>query len=102
DVYKRQLLGVAQTVTIAIRLPATHRECAVPVDLAAGLIRPDLPAPARRGLCTDGSLSGLALARNSARACQLIAPDYAAAERAVPGRARGESDDEGSSAPSWP
>ncbi|MCS6892618.1 MAG: Coenzyme F420 hydrogenase/dehydrogenase, beta subunit C-terminal domain [Rhodovarius sp.] len=66
----------------------------MPVDLAPGLIRPDLPAPARRGLCTDGGLSRMALARDCGRACQFIAPDYAAAKRAVHGRARAESGDE--------
>lgn len=53
-----------------------------------GLWAPALPDPAPRGLCTDCGLSRLPIAKACGRACQFIAPDYAAAEAAVHGRAR--------------
>jgi coenzyme F420 hydrogenase subunit beta len=55
---------------------------------------PDLPAPARRGLCTDCGLSRLPEARKCGIACQFIQPNYAATETRVHGRARAATGDE--------
>ncbi len=44
--------------------------------------------PAPRRLCTDCGVSRMANPKACATACQFIAPDYPAAERAVHGRAR--------------
>ncbi len=55
-----------------------------------GLIAPGLREAAPRGLCTDCGVSRLENPKLCGRACQFIAPDYAAAERAVHGRARDE------------
>lgn len=49
---------------------------------------PPLPPAAPRGLCTDCGLSRMAIARACGTACQFIAPDYAALEARVHGRAR--------------
>ena len=49
---------------------------------------PPLRDAAPRGLCTDCGVSRLADPRACGRACQFIAPDYAALEARVHGRAR--------------
>ncbi len=49
---------------------------------------PPLAPPAPRTLCTDCGLSRTAEAKRCGRACQFIAPDYAAMEARVHGRAR--------------
>ena len=49
---------------------------------------PALRAPAPRGLCTDCGISRMADAKACGAACQFIAPDYAALETQVHGRAR--------------
>ena len=62
--------------------------------MAKGLTTPALrPAP-HRALCTDCGVSRLANPRACATACQFIAPDYAASERAVHGRPRDLETDE--------
>ena len=60
----------------------------------AGPQIPALPGGPRAGLCTDCGVSRLGDGRACGRACQFIAPDYPALERATHGReadpARGE------------
>jgi coenzyme F420 hydrogenase subunit beta len=51
-----------------------------------GLSAPELTGSARPGLCTDCGVSRMADARACGRACQFIAPDYPALERAIHGR----------------
>jgi coenzyme F420 hydrogenase subunit beta len=52
---------------------------------------PPLAAAAPRGLCTDCGVSRMAIAKSCGQACQFIAPDYAALEAQVHGRARDET-----------
>jgi coenzyme F420 hydrogenase subunit beta len=52
------------------------------------LVTPDLAPPAHRDLCTDCGLSRTKDAKRCGSACQFIAPDYAAMEARVHGRAR--------------
>ena len=49
---------------------------------------PDLPPAPPRHFCTDCGVSRTAQPKRCAQACQFIAPDYPALERAVHGRAR--------------
>ncbi|MFK7764293.1 MAG: Coenzyme F420 hydrogenase/dehydrogenase, beta subunit C-terminal domain [Roseobacter sp.] len=57
------------------------------------MIAKDLRAPAPRGLCTDCGVSRMKDARACGKACQFIAPDYPALERAVHGRLRATGDE---------
>jgi len=59
-----------------------------------GLDAPPLPPGPPRGLCTDCGVSRLGDGRACGKACQFIAPDYAASERAAHGRARDMGTDE--------
>lgn len=54
---------------------------------------PSLRAPEPRTLCTDCGVSRMENPRACGTACQFIAPDYPALERAVQGRARGQGDE---------
>jgi len=53
-----------------------------------GVTAPALPPAAPRGLCTDCGVSRMVNAKACGTACQFIAPDYAALEARVHGRAR--------------
>ena len=53
---------------------------------------PDLRPPVPRSLCTDCGLSRLKDPSVCGKACQFIAPDYPAMEKAVHGAARGAGD----------
>jgi len=60
---------------------------AVPEDVSdPGFSLPLLGGAARPGLCTDCGISRMGDGRACGRACQFIAPDYAAAEMRVHGR----------------
>ena len=54
---------------------------------------PDLREAAQRGLCTDCGVSRMKDPRACGKACQFIAPDYPAMERAVHGRPRQQGDE---------
>lgn len=51
-----------------------------------GCFAPDIGGAARAGLCTDCGISRMGDGRACGRACQFIAPDYPALERASHGR----------------
>jgi coenzyme F420 hydrogenase subunit beta len=53
-----------------------------------GVFVPAIGPAAPRGLCTDCGISRSATPKDCGKACQFIAPDYAAAEARVHGRAR--------------
>ncbi|ABG33439.1 coenzyme F420 hydrogenase [Roseobacter denitrificans] len=57
------------------------------------MLTPEFRDPAPRGLCTDCGVSRLKDPRACGKACQFIAPDYPALEKAVHGRARGTGDE---------
>ncbi len=57
------------------------------------ILTPGVRAPAPRGLCTDCGVSRMQDAKACGRACQFIAPDYPAMEKAVHGRMRAEGDE---------
>lgn len=59
--------------------------------MSDGVWAPPLAAAAPRGLCTDCGVSRMAIAKSCGQACQFIAPDYAALEAQVHGRARDET-----------
>jgi coenzyme F420 hydrogenase subunit beta len=58
--------------------------------VGSGIHAPPLAQAAPRGLCTDCGISRMAIAKSCGQACQFIAPDYAALETQVHGRARDE------------
>jgi coenzyme F420 hydrogenase subunit beta len=58
-----------------------------------GLAVPEIGGAPREGLCTDCGVSRMADGRACGRACQFIAPDYPALERAVHGREAGAGDE---------
>jgi coenzyme F420 hydrogenase subunit beta len=62
---------------------------------AGGLMVPEIGGAPRPGLCTDCGISRLGDGRACGRACQFIAPDYPALERAVHGRVAASEGDEG-------
>ncbi|AEI92477.1 Coenzyme F420 hydrogenase/dehydrogenase, beta subunit C-terminal domain [Roseobacter litoralis] len=57
------------------------------------MLTPDFRDPAPRGLCTDCGVSRFKDPRACGKACQFIAPDYPALEKAVHGRTRGAGDE---------
>lgn len=57
------------------------------------IVAKDLRPPAPRGLCTDCGVSRMKDPRACGKACQFIAPDYPALERAVHGRTRTKGDE---------
>lgn len=59
-----------------------------PEPEGGGILAPRLREAAPRGLCTDCGVSRMADHKACGHACQFIAPDYPAMERAVHGRAR--------------
>ncbi|MFK7745724.1 MAG: Coenzyme F420 hydrogenase/dehydrogenase, beta subunit C-terminal domain [Roseobacter sp.] len=54
---------------------------------------PDVREGVPRGLCTDCGVSRMKDPRACGKACQFIAPDYPAMEKAVHGRVRGDGDE---------
>jgi len=63
-------------------------------DPIPGLTMPTPGGAARPGLCTDCGVSRMGDGKACGRACQFIAPDYLALERAVHGRAAGGAGEE--------
>ena len=61
---------------------------------AGGLRVPELGGAPRAGLCTDCGISRMGDGRACGKACQFIAPDYPALERAVHGRVSENTGDE--------